>query len=325
MTKCGLLFSAMATVSSFLLFWSINACAGYGRYSLTPSQVAEDVYVLWGKQEPLTWENGGNIVNTGFIIGSDSVLVIDTGPTQLYAAEMINTIRSLTNVPIRYAIVTHHHPDHSFGIQEFKKNNINVYMHQLSKKLLKMEGPTLLGFMESLIGSNWVTGTHIDKPTHTIRSARILDIGDRKITILPFSNGHTPGDLAVFDHKTRTLFSGDLVFYGRAASVPHANVSVWQDHLQKLSEMKWNKLIPGHGPIVTNPEPLKKLSDYLSFLQRSTAEAVARGDSLAEVLQMKIPGRFSNLALVRSEFQRSMASLFRKLESEEFNSTIPSY
>ena len=97
-----------------------------GRYTLVPEQIADGVYVFWGQQEPLTPENGGNIVNTGFIVGRNSVLVIDTGPTKRYAEEMIETIRTITNLPIRHAVVTHHHPDHSFGIQSFKENNTVV-------------------------------------------------------------------------------------------------------------------------------------------------------------------------------------------------------
>ena len=100
---------------------------GYKRYTLAPEQIADGVYVFWGQQEPLAPGNGGNIVNTGFIIGQHSVLVIDTGPTKRYAEEMIETIRTITDLPIRHAIVTHHHPAHAYGIQSFKENNTDVY------------------------------------------------------------------------------------------------------------------------------------------------------------------------------------------------------
>ena len=319
-----------ALVASAIISWSIllfldTADAGYGRYSLAPDKVADGVFVFWGKQEPLTWENGGNIVNTGFIIGSDTVLVVDTGPTKVYAAEMISAIRSITSLPIRHAVVTHHHPDHSFGIQQFKKNNANIYMHKNGKALLELEGPTLLGFLETLIGANWVTGTKIDKPTHTIGSERTIDIGNRLITIFAFNKGHTPGDLVVHDNKTGTLFTGDLVFYGRAASVPHATIPVWLRHLTTLLDMKWTNLIPGHGPIVTDKEAFDELRSYLTFLNQSATNAVKRGDTLAEALQIQIPTHFRHLAVVESEFQRSMVSLFRKLEMEEFDSTVPTY
>ena len=319
----GSLVSVLTLVFTILAI--AGAYSGHVRYSLKPEQIADGVYVFWGQQEPLTRENGGNIANTGFIVGNNSVLVLDTGPTQLYAEEMIAAIRTVTNIPIRHAIVTHHHPDHAFGIQSFKKNNTNVYMHPDSRSLLAKEGPILLGFLETLIGTNWITGTKIDRPTQLIRTERSIDVGGRIIKILPFANGHTPGDLVVYDQETRTLFAGDLVFHGRAATVPHANISIWLDHLDVLIELGWDTLVPGHGPIVTDQIPFEELRSYLYFLEQTATESVARGDTLAEALQTEIPTPFNQLATVKAEFQRSITSLFRKLEAEDFEASLPVY
>ena len=74
-----------ALVAVSTLVCTVLAIAGayseHVRYSLTPEQIADGVYIFWGRQEPLTRENGGNIANTGFIVGNKSVLVLDTGPT----------------------------------------------------------------------------------------------------------------------------------------------------------------------------------------------------------------------------------------------------
>ena len=157
----GALLSVLVLVFVFTTLANKTTYSGHALYTLAPEQIADGVYVFWGRQEPLTPENGGNIVNTGFVVGRNSVLVIDTGPTKRYAEEMIETIRTITNLPIRHAVVTHHHPDHSFGIQSFKENNTDVYLHTDSKSLLANEGPSLLEFLENLIGHEWVAGTKI--------------------------------------------------------------------------------------------------------------------------------------------------------------------
>ena len=301
-----------------VIFWPPNAGAGDGSYSLTPQKIDDGVYVLWGRQEPTTRENGGNIVNTGFIVGTNSVLVVDTGPTQQYADQMISAIRTITKLPVHTAVVTHHHPDHSFGIQHFKKNNAAIYMHRNLKTLFANEGPILLELLESLIGKTWVSGTKIGEPNHLIETEQTIDIGDRIVKILPLINGHTPGDLLVYDQKTQILFAGDLVFHERAASVPHANISVWLNHLDTIRELGWRKLVPGHGPMVTDQTPIEELKAYLTFLEKIATESIQRGDTLAEVLQTTIPTPFDKLATIQSEFQRSITSLFRKLESEAF-------
>ena len=308
-----------------VIFGFTAAYAGHGSYSLTPQKIADGVYVFWGRQEPPTSENGGNIVNTGFIVGTNSVLVVDTGPTQHYAKEMIAAIRNITKLPIHTAVVTHHHPDHSFGIQHFKKNNAATYMHRGLKTLFANEGPILLGFLESLIGENWITGTKIDKPSHLIETEQAIDIGGRIVKIFPLVDGHTPGDLLVYDQETQILFAGDLVFHDRAATVPHANIPVWLEHLDTIRDLGWRKLVPGHGPVVTDQAPIEGLKAYLTFLQQTTMESIERGDTLAEVLQATIPVPFDKLATVQSEFQRSMTTLFRKFEAEAFGTSISDY
>ena len=119
-------------------------------YDLEPQMVASGVYVFWGKQEPFSRQNGANIVNTGFIVGEEAILVIDAGPTHLYSREMINAIRKISPLPIRFAVITHHHGDHSFGLQTYKKINTNVLMHPDAKALLAQEGSTLFGFLALL-------------------------------------------------------------------------------------------------------------------------------------------------------------------------------
>ena len=294
-------------------------------YNLVPVEVADGVYVFWGKQEPLNTENGGNIVNTGFIVGSKSVLVIDTGPTARYAEDMLAAIRSVTDKPIRTALVTHHHPDHAFGIKTFKKANARVLMHANAKPLLAREGEPLRNFMEILIGVAWIARTEVDRPTGVVRRARTFDLGDRVVRVLPFTYGHTPGDLVIYDETTRTLFAGDLIFRNRVPTVPHADVDIWLSQLDELADLSWDRLVPGHGPLVTDAGEFDEMREYLRFLRDYAQESVARGDTLAESLRGADLNRFKSLATLEAEFQRSMLTLFRKFENEQLDASAPAF
>jgi len=291
-------------------------------YGLQADEIADGVYVFWGLQENWNPQNGGNIVNTGFIVGDKEVLAIDTGPTKFYADEMISVIRSITDKPIRNAVITHHHPDHSFGLQRFKKVNARVMMHPGAKAGLRRDGETLIGFMEIAMGQGWMAGTEIDKPNKLIRQSQVFDLGGRTVSILPLEGGHTPGDVIVVDQKTGTLFAGDLVFNQRAPTVPHADVPLWLDHLGTLSAMDWQRLVPGHGPLVTDRTAFTVMEDYLEFLQQFAQDSVARGDTLADAMTSDIPDRFNGLSTLDIEFSRSMLSLFRKFETEDFDASI---
>lgn len=313
----ALLLAAVAAVAP--------ADARRNDYDLAPQEIADGVYALWGLQEQLTNENGGNIVNTGFIVGAESVLVIDTGPTMKYAEEMIGAIRKITDKPIRTVIITHHHPDHAFGLKAFKKINANVLMHPGARRMLAREGEPLRNLMETLIGIAWVARTEVDRPTGTIRRERSFDLGGRRVKVIPFAHGHTPGDLIVLDEATGTLFAGDLVFHRRAPTVPHADVDIWLDQLKTLAGMTWTQLVPGHGPLVHDRAVFAEMSEYLRFLRDYAQGSVAEGDTLAESLRGADLARFGHLTTLETEFQRSMLTLFRKFETEQFDAATPAF
>lgn len=295
-------------------------------YGLKAEPVADGVYVFWGRQEPFSYKNGGNIVNTGFIVGDDDVLVIDTGPVRAYAEEMIRAIKRVTDKPIRHVIVTHHHPDHSFGMQVFKKAGAaTVLMHANAYPLLKRDRVQLLEFMKIIIGESWTTRTEFTSPTRRIKKEQTFKLGGRTVRVLPYTFGHTPGDLIVVDEKTGTLFAGDLVFYERAPTIPHADVAVWLSQLDNIATMKWERLVPGHGPLVEDPVQLGQMRDYLEWLRQSAREAVQAGDTLAEAISQPIPDEFQDMTTVAEEFQRSMQSLFRAHEAVQLDAEIPAY
>ena len=303
---------------------ALAPCAGArgDDYRLEPEEIAPGVHVFHGTQEGYLARNGGNIVNTGFIVGARGVLAVDTGPTRLYAEQMIAAIRRVTDKPIRIAVVTHHHPDHSFGVRPFKRANARVLMHPAGWALLERDGPALLQFMQTLLADRWTSGTEVSRPSGWLRREKTFDLGDRAVRVVPLAGGHTPGDVIVFDEATGTLFAGDLVFRGRAPSVPHADIPVWLAHLDTLAAMDWRRLVPGHGPIVTDPSELAEMRDYLKYLEAFAQRAADEGQTLAETLEAEIPERFHGLAGLQVEFARSMNTLFRRFESEQFDASV---
>jgi hypothetical protein len=50
-----------------------------------------------------------NGANAGFVIGEDSVAVIDTFPSREAAKQLLDQVHKLTKLPVRFVINTHHH------------------------------------------------------------------------------------------------------------------------------------------------------------------------------------------------------------------------
>jgi len=111
-------------------------------YRLAPQRVADGVYVLIGSTADFSPANGGNIVNTGFIVGSEGVIVIDSGPSLRYGEQLRRAIAAVTPLPVVLVINTHHHPDHVLGNQAFPPATLAALPG--TRSALETEGEALL-------------------------------------------------------------------------------------------------------------------------------------------------------------------------------------
>jgi quinoprotein relay system zinc metallohydrolase 1 len=279
-------------------------------YGLKPIKIAADTYVFPGRTETFTSANGGNIVNTGFIVTSEGVVVIDTGPSLLYGLEMRRAIRTVTQLPVIRVINTHLHPDHVFGNQAFSHIQIEALpgtMHGLEQQAK--------GFSDSmyrLVGP-WMQGTEPRLPNKA-PPAGIHDIGGHSMEMIP-SHGHTDSDLMVLDHSTGVLFASDLVFLDRAPTTPHAHVADWLSALDRMERLAFRVLVPGHGPVSRGTRAIAQTRDWLIWLEANLRKAAADGLDMTEAMALPIPERFRHMARAREELTRSVSHLYPTLEA----------
>src|SRR5690606_37551893 len=110
-TACGR-GTTMATCwkrlfSAALLGWAIPCLA------LSPQPVAEHIWMVEGRAEEFSPDNGGDISNVAFIATGEGVVLIDSGSTRAYGEALKRAIEATTGETVRWLINTHHHPDHT--------------------------------------------------------------------------------------------------------------------------------------------------------------------------------------------------------------------
>jgi glyoxylase-like metal-dependent hydrolase (beta-lactamase superfamily II) len=59
--------------------------------------------------------------NAGFVVTDSGVAVIEALGSPYQGKRLLASVRTITGTPIRYLILTHHHPDHTFGAIVFKR------------------------------------------------------------------------------------------------------------------------------------------------------------------------------------------------------------
>lgn len=301
---------------AFLLVLLSTPCAVLAAsfdYHLVAKKVADNTYVFVGKTEDFSFENGGNIVNTGFIVTSDGVVVIDTGPSLRYGQQMKAVIKTITDKPINRVYITHQHPDHFLGNQAFE--GVPIIALDSTIKSINSDGAGFTDNLYLMVG-DWMRGTDVLVP-NTVTNAGKVSIGGHQLEILSMS-GHTHGDMAIYDHTTHVLFSGDLIFHKRTLTTPHANIAKWLTTLKTLNSLPFKVLVPGHGPIADNKQPIGEMEDYLTWLDKTFTKAANGGFSMTDVMEIELPQHFYSNALLKSEFSRSVTHLYSSYESRVF-------
>lgn len=302
------------TLVASLLFIAGPVLAAPFSYDLKPQKITDNTWVLQGKLEDFSNKNGGNIVNTGFVVTEEGVVVIDTGPSLKYGKEMRKVIESVTDKPIKYVFNTHHHPDHFLGNQAFK--DLEILSLPKTQQQIKNDGNDFAENMYSLVG-DWMRSTEVFLPTKTLDIDH-LDLGSHRFKFSAFT-GHTGSDLVIYDEKTGVLFASDIVFYQRALTTPHTpGLGVWIDEINQLKNYKYKYLVPGHGPVTMDDRPLEQMTSYLKWLDKTLTESAKAGLSMTEVIKLPISAEFDSIKLTKLEFIKTVAHLYPKYEDLYF-------
>ncbi len=309
----GLLIRLAMICMSFAL--TEQAISADFDYRLKAQPVADNVYVFIGRTEDFSTDNGGNIVNTGFIVAPRGVIVIDSGPSVRYGRQMRQAIARVTDKPIALVINTHHHPDHFLGNQAFTDTPIAALAE--TRQGIVSDGNA---FAENLyrMSGDWMKGTEVLAPSRTL-TAGPLEVAGRRLQLVAL-DGHTGADLVVFDEASGVLFAGDLVFNGRAPTTPHADVAHWLVALDRLEAMTqtpgFKSLVPGHGDIAHDAAPIRQTRHWLQWLTASLRESARAGLDMNEVLARPLPAEFARLPVAATEYRRSVGHLFPAIELE---------
>src|SRR4029453_18951701 len=83
---------------------------------VTPNEVAPGVSVIPDGRVPL-------VPNIGIVVAEEEALVVDTGMGPKNGRRVLEKARALTDKPLVLTI-THFHPEHGFGAQEFSEARI---------------------------------------------------------------------------------------------------------------------------------------------------------------------------------------------------------
>lgn len=294
-----------------LPYWPMfDATAAPLHYPIEPQKIADGVWVIFGANEPINMENGGAIANIAILDSSEGSIIIDTGPSLRFGSSLKSTAEQLTGKSVARVLITHFHPDHVFGNQAFEPSALSAPQGVVDG--LSRAGEDFASAMYHLTG-DWMRGTELTLPTKIIDTGH-EEIGERRLHYIVLG-GHTDTDLMIFEERSGILFGGDLVFLDRAPTTPHADLQVWRNSLERLEEIRSDRIVPGHGPVEHGTRSITQTRDWLNTIEEVVRSAFDKGLSITEAFSEPLPDWAERIALARYEFERTVMHLYPKLEA----------
>ncbi|EFG2587076.1 MBL fold metallo-hydrolase, partial [Escherichia coli] len=122
------------------------------------TEIGKDLWAYTAEGDP----------NTGVIIGDDSVMIVDAQATPRLAGKVVEKIRSVTDKPIKYVVLSHYHAVRVLGASAYGAQEI--IMSDVARSMVVERGqedwdsefgrfPRLFQGSESIPGLTWPTMT----------------------------------------------------------------------------------------------------------------------------------------------------------------------
>jgi len=244
---------------------------------VTFSEIGPDLYAFTAEGDP----------NSAVIVGDDGCLVFDAQATPAMANKVIERVRSVTDKPIKYVVLSHYHAVRVLGASAYQAQGIIA--SQETYRLIEERGqqdwdseygrfPRLFQDAESIPGLTW--------PTLAFDGEMSIFLGKREVRLMQLGAGHTSGDIVAWVPDAQVMFTGDLVEYHSACYCGDAYLREWPATLNEIREFNPKAIAPGRGDALkgleTTREAIAMTRDFVGTLYGAAELSVAKGRSLKE-------------------------------------------
>ena len=213
---------------------------------LSIAEVKDGLHVITGP--------GGNI---GVRVTAEGVILIDDKYPQDFD-EIQSLVATVSDLPVKYVINTHHHGDHSGSNASFLQV-ADVIAHKNAR-------------------DNMIRGDQDGPPRLIYTDQTSVFLGGAEVRAYYMGRGHTNGDSVVYFPDLKTVHGGDLL-HGTAPFIDYANGGSsrgWVNTMNNILSLDWNTAIPGHGEVMNRRDVLN-FRNQMEAVRIRMAELVRQG------------------------------------------------
>ncbi|OGI39615.1 MAG: hypothetical protein A2140_06185 [Candidatus Muproteobacteria bacterium RBG_16_62_13] len=299
-----------------LLFTPVVFLSAAVAAPLQVQKVAEGVYALVGEMEQRSPENLGNNATFGVIVTGDGVVLVDPGGSHNGAKQIHETIRTITDKPVRLVINTGGQDHRWLGNGYFKAQGARIIASKAAVADQRARATDQLVGLNSLVGEKLAAGTEPVHAGETFEDRHEIEIGGLRLVLRHAGTAHTPGDSFVWLPQKKVVLTGDIVYIERLLAVSAESRSrSWIKAFEELAALKPDHVIPGHGPATTLARARADTYDYLVALRKQVKAFMDGGGEIYDVGKID-QSRFQHLKQYEQLKGRNAQQVFQEMEWE---------
>jgi glyoxylase-like metal-dependent hydrolase (beta-lactamase superfamily II) len=324
---------------------------------LPVDELASGVFMIPAPLADATPENRGRVVNTGFIVGRDGVIVIDSGANHRHGEAILATVARVTPKPVKLLINTHPHPQNVLGNSAFAERGIPILATAATVVAMNERCPNCLASLRESVGDEAMRGTRIQLPDTTLTVKLAPATQDA-----PFSpGGRRAGEeggkprlslsgaspqsgwvaasqaLEIAGRQLRLLHfghghtEGDLVVFDEASAALFSGDLIYSGQIPHLSEANTSGWIAALDQLAGLPirilipgrgpvggaGDLAPIRRYLSELRQRVAAAYAEGRSADEAIQLAELQEFAGWQGYAARHGRNVQHVYFEIERHD--------
>ncbi len=229
--------------------------------------------------------------NAGFIVGSESVVAIDTVGTEKRAHAFREALARTSAHPVQALVNTHAHGDHTHGNFAFWPQTAVIGHERAREEILRSNAPE--GVAQRFPTADFGQFRHVP-PMVTFADRMSVHVDTLEVQLVHLGPAHTTNDVVAWMPERRVLFTGDLAFNGGTPFAMAGSVLGWLDAIPALRGFEADVVVPGHGP-VCGVEVFDTVEAYLRWVADLARRGRADGVEPLEVAQSVDLGEFAGL------------------------------
>ncbi|MDT4894920.1 MAG: cyclase, partial [Pseudonocardiales bacterium] len=226
---------------------------------------------------------------TPCVVTTQGVVIVDTGNNPPETRILQNFIKSVTNQPVRYVVISQNHGDHAGGIPAFLPSAHVIVQERVAKdwaswkpyqtKAWRKRFRERVDVLKDANPSDFVI---------SFKENMMLSLGGKTIELIYVDDKYNPGDIAIWLPQSGVMHAGFVGYIDRHPDIrpdySHGTTMGMLKQLEVLSALKPKVMIPAHGPL-GDVKDLHALTDYLLLARQKVRSMMAKGMPLPAIVK----------------------------------------